>query len=175
MATSNPRTDPDAASNAESSIPRFSAMEKGKGRFRGESIYCNNSFVTNCLVDYDDDEDNFEGLKTHIGRLENQLHDVPSSANWEENHLKLIKEDLEEMKVDQENIKVDIEKIKTKFMKLHRNHERLCTKVAGAEEVYAQLKEAQLVAISYAEELQAEQAKRVKVEESLWNIGTFLG
>jgi len=107
--------------------------------------------------------------------LENQLHDVPSSADWEENHPKLIKEDLEEMKVDQENIKVDIEKIKTKFTKLHRNHEWLRAKVAGAEEVYAQLKEAQLVAISYAEELEAERAKRVKVEESLWNIGTFLG
>ena len=41
-ATLTPRADPDAASDAESSIPCFSAMEKGKGRFRGESIYCHN-------------------------------------------------------------------------------------------------------------------------------------
>ena len=175
MAASTPKADPNAASDAGSSIPRFSAMEKGKGRFRGESIYCKNSQVTNCLVDHDDDEDNFEGLKTCIGRLENQVQDVPSSADWEENHPKIIKEDLEEMKVDQEMIKGDIEKIKTKFEKLHRNHKRLRTKAAVAEEVYAQLEEAQLVAISYAKELEAERAKRVKVEESLWNIGIFLG
>ena len=42
-ATSNPRADPDVMSDAKSSIPCSSAMEKGKGRFRGESIYCNNS------------------------------------------------------------------------------------------------------------------------------------
>ena len=102
-----------------------------------------------------------------IGRLENQVNDVPSTANWEENHPKIIKKELEE-------IKKEFEQIRNKFSTLNENHKQLRLRRKAVEEAYVKLQEAQQLALSFAEELEKEQEKRTQVEETLWNIGTFL-
>lgn len=122
------------------------------------------------------DPDDGASVKGRIGRLGNTIADLPISADWEDFRSKQKRDKLEmtDIRKDIKATNAEIATIKKKFISLHDNQKKL-RKELELHTAYAAVTEAQRLARIFEEELRVEQQKRVQLQHTLFNIGSYLG